>query len=63
MAPKGKLIVIGGSIDKGSFSVNPEKLPNNLKFFEKGILKRMIDESDKGLASRIGRNRVSPFAA
>lgn len=53
MAPKGKLIVIGGSVDKGSFSLNPEKLPNNLKFFEKGILKRMIDESDKGHESRI----------
>jgi cyanophycinase len=51
--PKGKLIIIGGSIDKGSFSLTPENLPKNLKFFEKGILKRMIDESLKGKDSRI----------
>jgi cyanophycinase len=53
MTPKGKLIIIGGSVDKGSFSNTPENLPNNLKFFEKGILKRMIDESAKGNLSRI----------
>ncbi len=53
MTPKGKLIIIGGSVDKGSFSNTPESLPNNLKFFEKGILKRMIDESAKGNLSRI----------
>ena len=52
-APKGKLIIIGGSVDKGSFSQNPENLPKSLKFFEKGILKRMIDESAKGNLSRI----------
>lgn len=51
--PKGKLIIIGGSVDKGSFSVQPENLPNNLKFFEKGILKRMIDESLNGTSSRV----------
>ncbi len=51
--PKGKLIIIGGSVDKGSFSNHPESLPSNLKFFEKGILKRMIDESAKGNLSRI----------
>lgn len=51
--PKGKLIIIGGSVDKGSFSVQPETLPNNLKFFEKGILKRMIDESLNGTSSRV----------
>lgn len=53
MTPKGKLIIIGGSVDKGSFSNTPENLPKNLKFFEKGILKRMIDESAKGNLSRI----------
>jgi cyanophycinase len=53
MTPKGKLIIIGGSVDKGSFSLNPENLPQKLKFFEKGILKRMIDESAKGNLSRI----------
>jgi cyanophycinase len=52
-APKGKLIIIGGSVDKGSFSLTPENLPKSLKFFEKGILKRMIDESLKGKDSRI----------
>ncbi|MDX2172442.1 MAG: cyanophycinase [Bacteroidota bacterium] len=51
--PKGKLIIIGGSVDKGSFSLTPENLPKSLKFFEKGILKRIIDESAKGNASRI----------
>jgi cyanophycinase len=51
--PKGKLIIIGGSIDKGSFSLTPENLPKGLKFFEKGILKRIIDESVKGSESQI----------
>lgn len=44
---KGKLVVIGGAVDKGSFTekdfdANVEK---NLNFFEKGILRRIIDES------------------
>jgi cyanophycinase len=52
-APKGKLIIIGGSVDKGSFSKAPENLPQHLKFFEKGILKRMSTESAKGKGSRI----------
>ncbi len=51
--PKGKLIIIGGSIDKGSFFKNPEEQPNNLKFFEQGILKRIGSESTKGDLSRI----------
>lgn len=51
--PKGKLIIIGGSVDKGSFFKNPEDIPKNLKFFEKGILKRMSDESKNGKLSRI----------
>ena len=38
-SPKGKLIIIGGQVDKGSFSNRPDDLPNNLKFFEKGIIK------------------------
>ncbi len=46
--PKGKLIVIGGSIDRGSFSESKEDLKRNLKFFEKGILKRITTESLKG---------------
>ncbi len=51
--PTGKLIIIGGSVDKGSYSATPESLPKSLKFFEKGILKRMIDESVKNNLSRI----------
>lgn len=51
--PTGKLIIIGGSVDKGSYSTTPESLPKSLKFFEKGILKRMIDESAKNNLSRI----------
>lgn len=47
MTPKGILIIIGGAVDKGSFTeknfdVDVEK---NLNFFEKGILKRILTES------------------
>ena len=47
MNPKGKLIVIGGAVNKGSFAEidydhNVEK---NLNFFERGILRKLIDES------------------
>jgi len=52
-APKGKLIIIGGSVDKGSFFPSPDNLPKSLKFFEKGILKRISVEADKGIASRV----------
>lgn len=51
--PKGKLIIIGGSVDKGSFFKNPDDQPKNLKFFEKGILKRISTESSKNNLSRI----------
>ncbi len=37
--PRGKLIIIGGSVDKGSYATSQQDLPKNLKFFEKGILK------------------------
>jgi cyanophycinase len=52
---KGKLVVIGGAVDKGSFTeqefdANVEK---NLNFFEKGILRRIIDESALHDLSRI----------
>jgi cyanophycinase len=52
---KGKLVVIGGAVDKGSFTeqefdINVEK---NLNFFEKGILRRIIDESALKELSRI----------
>ena len=51
--PKGKLIIIGGSVDKGSFSVDASDLPKMLKFFEQGILYRIIRESAKSNLSRI----------
>lgn len=48
----GKLVIIGGSVDKGSFSESPDDLQRNLKFFEKGILKRITTESAKNNLSR-----------
>lgn len=55
MEIKGKLIIIGGAIDKGSFTeVSFDKnVANNLNFFEKGILKRIIKESRLESESRI----------
>lgn len=50
--PKGKLVIIGGSVDRGSFSESPADLQRNLKFFEKGILKRITTESLKNNLSR-----------
>src|SRR5690606_32416209 len=52
---KGKLIIIGGAVDKGSFTEASfdENVANNLNFFEKGILKRIISESRYGVDSRI----------
>ncbi|CAN5161818.1 cyanophycinase [soil metagenome] len=47
MNPIGKLIVIGGAVDKGSFTEKnfDKKVEKNLNFFETGILKRLILES------------------
>tara|TARA_B110000037_G_scaffold102015_1_gene118997 strand:- start:54 stop:917 length:864 start_codon:yes stop_codon:yes gene_type:complete len=55
MEPVGKLIIIGGGIDTGSFTENEftEQIDKNLNFFERGILKRIIDESLNGKESRI----------
>ena len=55
MSIKGKLIIIGGAVDKGSFTEASfdENVANNLNFFEKGILKRIISESRYGVDSRI----------
>jgi len=55
MTPKGKLIVIGGAVDKGSFTEkNYEKdIEKNFNFFERGILKRILIESEHSLDSRI----------
>ncbi|MBG6062853.1 cyanophycinase [Flavobacterium sp. CG_9.1] len=51
----GKLIIIGGAVDKGSFTeTNLDKnAANNLNFFEAGILKRIINESKHKEKSRI----------
>ena len=51
--PKGKLIVIGGSVDRGSFSESKDDLKRNLMFFEKGILKRITTESLQQNLSKI----------
>ncbi len=53
MIPKGKLIIIGGAVDTGSFTEKQFNQPINLNFFEKGILKRLIVESKSGNDSRI----------
>ena len=52
---KGKLIIIGGAVDKGSFTEASfdKNIANNVNFFEKGILKRLISESKHGKESRI----------
>ncbi len=55
MEIQGKLMIIGGAVDKGSFTeINFDKnVANNLNFFETGILKRLIKESKLKEASRI----------
>src|SRR5690606_25893855 len=52
---KGKLIIIGGAVDKGSFTEVSfdENVANNLNFFERGILKRIIQESKHKEQSKI----------
>ncbi|AMQ00810.1 MULTISPECIES: cyanophycinase [Pedobacter] len=52
MAPKGKLIIIGGAINTGSFTETQFGLPQNMNFFERGILKRITTESVKDTSSR-----------
>ena len=51
----GKLIIIGGAVDKGSFTETDfdKSTAKNLNFFETGILKRIIDESKHKELSRI----------
>jgi cyanophycinase len=55
MKPIGKLIIIGGAVDKGSFTESDfeSQVENNLNFFEKGILKRILKESIQGNDSKI----------
>jgi cyanophycinase len=49
IVPKGKLIIIGGAVDMGSNVTIQEHIlqPDYIKFFEQGILKRIITESAK----------------
>ena len=51
--PKGKLVIIGGSVDRGSVLENPNDVQRNLKFFEKGILKRITTESVRNNLSKV----------
>src|SRR5690606_16171054 len=55
MSIKGKLIIIGGAVDKGSFTeLNfQDDISKNLNFFEKGILNRILKESIHNTSSRI----------
>lgn len=50
---KGKLIVIGGSVDKGNYGDTQADIHKKILFTEKGILKRMIMESTNGSLSKI----------
>jgi len=50
--PKGKLIAIGGSEDKGTDLEKGEIHRNNLNFFELGILRRLVEEAG-GPSARI----------
>lgn len=52
---QGKLVIIGGAVDKGSFTETDldKNASNNLNFFEQGILRRIIDESKHKKDSRI----------
>jgi cyanophycinase len=52
---QGKLIIIGGAVDKGSFTETDldKNAAKNLNFFEAGILRRVINESKYKQESRI----------
>lgn len=52
---RGKLVIIGGAVDKGSFTETDldKNASKNLNFFEEGILKRILDESKHKTESRI----------
>lgn len=49
IAPKGKLVAIGGAEDKGTDLEKGEIHRDNLNFFELGILRRIV----KKLAARL----------
>lgn len=52
IAPKGKLVAIGGAEDKGTDLEKGEIHRDNLNFFELGILRRIVEEAG-GTAARI----------
>ncbi|MBW8362703.1 MAG: cyanophycinase [Kaistella sp.] len=47
MIPVGKLMIIGGAVNKGSFAETEydQNIERNLNFFERGILRKIINES------------------
>ncbi len=47
MKPAGKLMIIGGAVNKGSFAETDfdQSVEKNLNFFERGILRKIINES------------------
>ena len=47
MKPIGKLMIIGGAVNKGSFAETEydQNVERNLNFFERGILRKIINES------------------
>jgi cyanophycinase len=49
----GKLIIIGGAVDKGVLEPILIKLLKQFKLFETGILKRILNESKHKEQSRI----------
>lgn len=53
--PKGKLVIIGGAVDMGSSISSQERVlqPDYLKFFDRGILRRIINESAKREGSHV----------
>lgn len=50
--PKGKLIAIGGAVDKGTAPENDNAEGSSIKFLEKGILRRLLEELS-GTTNRI----------
>lgn len=53
--PRGKLVIIGGAVDMGSNISAQEQIrqPDYIKFFDRGILKRIINESSKYEGSHV----------
>jgi len=47
MKAAGKLVIIGGAVNKGSFAEQSfdQNVEKNLNFFERGILRKIINES------------------